>query len=93
MEEDGDSEDDQRTVSFRIEGIGGDEFNVTRSTVGPITFFNLMYTYNSPLNKICIAFYQLTIVAVDSISPVMTSNPSLQVNITIEDINDNVPQF
>ena len=90
---DGDSEDSDSTVSFRIEGIGGDEFNVTRMTVGPVTFFNLMYTYDSPLDRERIAFYQLTIVAVDNISPVMTSNPSLQVNITIEDINDNAPQF
>ena len=90
---DDDSEDGESTVSFCIEGIGGDEFNVTRMTVGPVTFFNLLYTYDSPLDRERIAFYQLTIVAVDSISPVMTSNPSLQVNITIDDINDNAPQF
>ncbi|XP_065884029.1 cadherin-8-like [Dysidea avara] len=87
---DGDNED---SLSFRIEGIGGDEFNVTRTTVGRVTFFNLLYTYDSPLDRERIALYQLTIVAVDSISPVMTSNPSLQVNITIDDINDNAPQF
>ena len=88
-----DIEDSESTVSFRIKGNGGDEFNVTRMTVGPISFSNLLYTYDSPLDRERIAFYQLTIVAVDSISPVMTSNPSLQVNITIDDINDNAPQF
>jgi len=91
---DDDNTDDENTVNFIIDGIGSDEFNITKSVDGNIIIStNLVYTYGSPLDRERIEFYQLTIVAVDSVSPIMTSNPSLQVNITIDDINDNVPQF
>jgi len=90
---DDDATDDDSTVSFRIEGVGGDEFDVTKVSFGSVIRAELVYIYGSPLDRERIPFYQLTIVAVDSIPPVMTSNPSLQVNITIDDINDNAPQF
>ena len=75
------------SISYNISGTGSEDFFVV-DTVG----ISLRYRQGLELDRERYSMYQLTIRAIDNLEPVKYSNP-ININITVEDINDNVPQF
>ena len=89
------SDDDTRpyNVTYTISGTGSEHFIINvDDSIEDFPTIQMIFRPGLVLDRENISMYQLTIRATDNIEPVKYSNP-LYINITVDDINDNAPQF
>ena len=89
------SDDDAgpQNITYIINGTGSEHFDINvDDRIENFPVVEIIFCPGLVLDRENISMYQLTIRAIDNIEPVKYSNP-LDINITVDDINDNAPQF
>lgn len=88
-----DDDAEPQSITYIINGTGSEHFDINvDNRIENFPVVEMIFRPGLVLDRENISMYQLTITAIDNIEPVKYSNP-LDINITVDDINDNAPQF